>query len=227
MLATTATGEVVSWGAVGGNDGVVCGRMSSISPDEVPAPILGLKNVSSLAVSASLFKGEGDSFAAPGLVATGIGPVPPGAMARHAHACAVAGGLVSCWGRSDRGALCTGFPDPELLPADAPISSKAWAQQVAVGDEITCARMTDGTIQCCGDDAKGRLGTGVVGLYSAFFTPAAAFKGHAVRVSASHRAVCALVQGGTVECWGSNARGELGTRDPDDDAHPVPAKIAF
>lgn len=227
MLALTATGSVVSWGAVGGKDGVVCGRMSSISPDPLPSAIVELKGVSSLAVSASLFQGEGDD--PPSLVATGIGPIPPpgGGPGRHAHACAIAGGSVSCWGQSNRGALCTGFPDPELVPAAAPINAKAWAQQVAVGDEITCARLTDGTIQCCGDDAKGRLGTGVVGLYSAFFTPAAAFKGHAVQVSISNRAVCALVQGGTVECWGSNAHGELATTEPDDTAHPTPAKIVF
>jgi alpha-tubulin suppressor-like RCC1 family protein len=224
MLGVTASGDVVSWGAVGGKDGVVCGRMSSISPDPLPSAILGLKNVTSLAVTPSLFQGEGNS-----LVATGIGPVPPpgGGPGRHAHACAVSGGSVSCWGQSDRGALCTGFPDPELEPAAAPIASKAWAQQVAVGDEITCARLTDGTIQCCGDDTKGRLGTGVVGLYSAFFTPASAFKGRAVQVSASNRAVCALVQGGTVECWGSNAHGELGTSEPDDNGHPTPVKVAF
>lgn len=225
-LALATNGSVVSWGAVGGKDGVICGRMSSISPDPLPGTIVELKNVSSLAVTTSMFQGEGDD---PSLVATGIGPIPPpgGGPGRHAHACAISGGSVSCWGQSNRGALCTGFPDPELLPAAAPMNAKAWAQQIAVGDEITCARLTDGTIQCCGDDAKGRLGTGVVGLYSAFFTPATAFKGHAVQVSTSNRSVCALVQGGTVECWGSNTHGELATSAPDDAPHPTPAKITF
>ncbi|MDB4939345.1 MAG: hypothetical protein JWP87_6317 [Labilithrix sp.] len=222
MLALTASGEVASWGAVGGKDGVLAGRMSSISPDPAPNRIT-LKGVSSLAVTPSLFQDEGAQLA------TGIGPGPPpgGGPARHAHACVVAAGEVMCWGRSDRGALCTGFPDVEPLPAHAPIESKAWAQQVAVGDEITCARMTDGSIQCCGDDAHGRLGTGSVGLFSALFAPAAAFKGHAVQVAASNRAVCALVQGGTVECWGGNLHGELATSVPDESDHATPSKVAF
>ncbi|MDB5213371.1 MAG: hypothetical protein JWO86_1298 [Myxococcaceae bacterium] len=227
LLAVTPAGDVVSWGTVGGNDGILAGRMTSISPDLVPQRIPQLSAVSSLAVSASFFKGEGGAF---GTGATmGIGPAPPpaGPPARHGHACAISGGEVSCWGRSDRGALCTGFPDAELLPAKAPIASKAWAQQVAVGDELTCARMTDGTVQCCGDDTRGRLGTGKVGLFSAFFGAAEGFAGHAVRVAASSRSVCALVQGGTVECWGSNQNGELAQGAPDDAPHPTASKVAF
>lgn len=221
-LALTTGGDVASWGAVGGKEAAVCGRMASISPDPVPNPIAELHGVTSLAVSPSFFKDQANGFAPFGIV-----PPPGGQPGRNAHACAIAKGEVSCWGKSDRGALCTGFPDVELLPASAPVSGKAWPQQVAVGDEITCVRLTDGTIQCCGDDARGRLGTGVEGLYSAFFTPASAFKGHAVHVTASNRSVCALVQGGTVECWGSNLHGELGTSEPDEAPHPSPVKVAF
>jgi len=224
LLALTSSGGVVSWGAVGGNPGLLCGRMSSISPDVVPSPIAELAPVSSLAVTASLYANEGD----PPSLAPGLGPIPPGGgPVRHAHACAIVAGQVRCWGRSDRGALCTGFPDTEVVPAFAPVGSSAWPQQVAVGDEITCARLTDGTIQCCGDDTRGRLGTGTVGLYSALFTPASAFHEHAVAVAASHRAVCALVQGGAVSCWGSNGHGELGTESPDTSDHPTPLAVAF
>ena len=226
MLAVSGTGKVVSLGAVGGADGVVCGRMASINPDPSPNGLVGIDGTSKLAVTASLFPGEAD-FLVPGAIGPG-GPIPPGGGNKpNAHACAIHGGKVSCWGKSDRGALCTGFPDPELEPAAAPISAKGWAQQIAVGDEITCARLTDGTVQCCGDDSRGRLGTGVVGLYSAFFTPAAAFKHHAVQVATSHRSVCALVKDGTVECWGSNGHGELGTPDPDENPHPSPVKVQF
>jgi hypothetical protein len=223
FLGCTATGDVVSWGALSGGDGLLSGRVSSISPDPTPYPIAQLHGATSASASTSLFKGQGF---APGFIETGIIP-GGGSSGAHAHACAVIGGEVSCWGRSDVGALCTGFADPEVLPAHAPIESKAWAQQVAVGDEITCARMTDGTVQCCGDDTAGRLGTEKVSLYSTLFVPADAFKSHAVEVAASNHAVCALVQGGTVECWGGNAHGELGMSAPDDAAHPAASKVAF
>lgn len=214
----TSNGEVWTWGAVSGDDGTASGRVSSISPDSKPARIMGLADVKSLAVSGLVFPPEPEPMP---------GPVPPPPPPR-AHACALTGdGAVHCWGRSYTGALCTGLPDHEQTPRHAPVSSKYWPQQLAVADEITCARLTDGTVQCCGSDSKGKLGTGTVSLYSPNFAPASAFKGYAVRVAASNDAVCALVQGGTVECWGSNARNQLGQTKADDAPHPTPSKVLF
>ncbi|MBX3209643.1 MAG: hypothetical protein KF764_31710 [Labilithrix sp.] len=221
-LALTSGGDVFSWGAVAGRDGYLGGRMSSVSPDLAPNGIASLAKVTSLVVSDSLYKDEGGP-----LGVASIGPFPPPPLETHGHACAIADGEVYCWGRSGTGALCTGLPDNELLPAHAPVDGLAWPQQLAVGDEITCARMTDGTVRCCGAAAKGRLGAAQTEPFSAFLRPVSSFTGHAVQVATSHRAVCALVQGGTVQCWGSNARGELGTGSRDDDAHPVPVKVTF
>ncbi|MBX3202217.1 MAG: hypothetical protein KF894_29070 [Labilithrix sp.] len=209
-LALTKGGEVWSWGAVGGPFGPVGGRIASLSPDPLPGKVAGLANVSSLAVSSWV-----EDFESPE-------PGPP-----RAHACAIAGGDVHCWGHTYRGALCTGVPDSERTPAHAPTHTAAWPQQVAVSDELSCVRMTDGTVRCCGEDARGRLGTGKVRLLASGFVQATAFTGHAVRVATSNGAVCALVQGGTVECWGSNANGELGQPEPDELDHPSPLPVRF
>jgi alpha-tubulin suppressor-like RCC1 family protein len=215
----TANGEVWTWGAVAGNEGTASGRVSSVSPDQRPVRVMGLSDVKSLAVSGLVFPPEPEPI--PDI------PTPPPPPPR-AHACALAGnGGVYCWGRSYTGALCTGLPDQEQTPRAAPISSKYWPQQVAVADEITCARMTDGTVQCCGADTKGKLGTGTVGIYSPSFVPATGFKGYAVRVATSVDAVCALVQGGTVECWGSNEKNQLGQTKADDAPHATPLKVVF
>ncbi|HVH46658.1 MAG TPA: hypothetical protein VM925_30160 [Labilithrix sp.] len=214
-LALTTGGEVVSWGEVAGKDGFIGGRMTSINPDVAPNAIAQLKNVTSLATTMSRDR------------AGGGGGFPPPPRVKLAHACAIANGEVYCWGRSDVGALCTGMPDEEILPAHAPVKGKAWPQQIAVGDEITCVRMTDGSIQCCGGEASGRLGTGQTDPFSAFLKPIASFASHAVQVAASDRAVCVLVQGGSVECWGGNSFGELGTGARDDDPHPTPVKVVF
>ncbi|MDF2697822.1 MAG: hypothetical protein K0S65_6205, partial [Labilithrix sp.] len=90
----------------------------------------------------------------------------------------------------------------------------------------TCARTTDGSVYCCGSDTRGRLGTGTVSVLSASFTKAKAFTRHALQVATTDRAVCALVVDGTVECWGSNEKGELG-QSPDGADHPSPVKVAF
>lgn len=221
-FALTSTGEAVSWGAVSGNEGFLGGRMTSISPDVHPNAIPQLTGVTSLAVSETLYAGEGGPFGP-----NGFGPIPPPPPQRHGHACAIVKGEVYCWGKSDASALCTGLPDSELWPTPAPIQSKAWPQQLAVSDEITCARMTDGTVQCCGADAYGRLGTGMTEPFTPFFRPIASFTGHAVQVATSNRAVCALLKNGSVECWGGNAHGELALGKTDEASHPTPVKVAF
>jgi alpha-tubulin suppressor-like RCC1 family protein len=214
-LGLTSTGEVVSWGEIAGGRGVLGGRVTSISPDPAPNSILDLKGVTTIAARSTRER----------LPPGGWNPSAP--RISIAQACAVAGGEVYCWGRSDVGALCTGLPDPQPLPTHSPIKGKAWPQQLALGDELTCARMTDGSVQCCGADGRGRLGTGQTAPFTAFFQPVASVKGHAVQVAASDHAVCALLKDGTVECWGSNASGELATGTTDDDAHASPVKVTF
>jgi Regulator of chromosome condensation (RCC1) repeat len=212
-IGVTTDGNVFSWGAMSGEEGLVSGRISSRSPDLTPRRIEQLTNVTSLAVSPILYREDPNAPPRQG---------PPG----HAHACAIANGEVYCWGRSFTGALCTGLPDPEQEPRSAPVSATAWPQQVAVGDETTCIRLTDGTVQCCGENINGALARNLDETFSAYFLPATAFKSHAVHVAASEGSICALVQGGTVECWGTNTHGELGMI-PDREAHPSPMKITF
>ena len=213
-LALTTTGDVFSWGAVSGNDGLVSGRISSVSPSPTPKRLVELSKVTSVAVSPLLQRQPSDSNQR------------PGPLESYGHGCAIANGEVFCWGKSFYGALCTGLPDREPLPKRALVAGLAWPQQIAVGDETTCVRMTDGTVQCCGENTHGALGTGSADGFSASFTAASAFKGRAVQVAASLASICALVQGGAVECWGSNASGELGLT-PDHGAHPTPTKITF
>ncbi len=143
------------------------------------------------------------------------------------HACAIENGAVSCWGRSERAALCTGLTRPEVLPAPASIGSPPYAQRLAASKNNTCVRMTDGTLRCCGSDETGQIGTGKVGFTSPSFTKSIAFTGYAVQVALSDTSTCALLRGGTVECWGSNDHGQLGRGDHGDKPLPVPARVAF
>lgn len=209
-LVVTPSGEVWSWGALATPFGTVGGRIASVSPDPLPGRVGTLAGVTGIAVSGWI-----EDFESPE-------PLPP-----RAHACAIASGEVYCWGQTYRAALCTGVPDSSRTPAHAPSYTAAWPQQIAVSDELTCVRMTDGTVSCCGEDGRGRLGRGKVGLYEKSFVRASAFEGKAVQVAASNGAVCVLVQGGTVECWGSNENGELGQPDVDALPHPSPLVVRF
>jgi alpha-tubulin suppressor-like RCC1 family protein len=226
LLGLSTAGEAWSWGALAGVEGVVSGRVSSVSPDRTPRRLLIPGKITSLSVSASV-EVEPDDGHGPGPGPGIPGPTEPPPPPR-AHACAIANGEVYCWGRSYAGALCTGLPDKEQEPAHAPILAQTWPQQLSASDEITCARMTDGSVYCCGSDVAGRLGKGTTtkGSFEAFFAKARGFTGNAVKVAASKASVCALTKEGAVQCWGSNQKGEL-ARVPDEDAHPTAVPIAF
>lgn len=178
--------------------GIVWGRAASISPDAIPFALPGLDDVTDFAVSST-------------------------------HACAIGGGVVRCWGNGDLGALGTGLPDEERAPVGVHIGAEegVYPQRIAVSESTTCARLTDGTVECCGDDTHAQLGRGQVGDPSPIFAKATAFTGHAVAVVTSATTTCALTVSGTVECWGGNAAGELGQGTHDDDAHPTPMAITF
>ncbi len=201
-FGVTDTGQIISWGAVAGTAGVVAARIASLSPDERPLAI-GLGPATSFSVSST--------------------------TSSRAHACAVVDGYVYCWGSSAMGALATGLPDPSPKPIRTLVTSKeAWPQQVAAAGEITCVRLTDGTVQCAGDNKTGALGKDPKDTaFSMFFRPAETFSGHAVQIAASARAVCALDKDGSVSCWGSNQRGELGQNNTDTDPHHIPVSVRF
>ncbi|MEA2752107.1 MAG: hypothetical protein QOI41_6250 [Myxococcales bacterium] len=213
-FGVTTAGVVFSWGAVASSYGTVAARTASVSPDPLPLSI-GLSSVTSLAVSSTTLVPQ-------------YGTYPPPPPLGVAHACAVVKGEVFCWGVSQLGALAIGLPDPAPKPTRTVVESeKAWPQQVAAGGDITCVRLTDGSVQCAGDNSLGALGKDPKQGFSMFFRPVATLNEHAVQVAVSAHSVCALVQGGRVLCWGGNQNGELGLRPADGDPHPTPAPIGF
>ncbi|MBN9164789.1 MAG: hypothetical protein BGO98_47300 [Myxococcales bacterium 68-20] len=143
------------------------------------------------------------------------------------HVCAIANGAGYCWGSNRSSSLCSGLPDHALLPSPTSTKGSAYPQRIAVSERTTCVRMTDGTVQCCGDDTFGQLGSGKSGGVAPVFVRATAFKKRAVQIVTSSSTTCALVDDGSVECWGGNAHGELGQGTRDDDSHPTPMRVAF
>ena len=212
-LAVTEDGDVVSWGAVGGPRANLSGRMASMELDPNPLPI-GLEGVTRLAVSSS----------------TEVQAPYPQPVEVYGHACAVAGGQAYCWGRSLYAALGTGSPDIALKPQKTGVDSgRAWIQQVAVGGETTCIRLTNGAVQCAGDNRFGTLGIGddAGAKFSMAFRPATELDAYAVGIAVTRAAVCALLKTGQVACWGANDAGQLGQGTKDDQPHGAPVIVKF
>ena len=200
--AITEDGGLLSWG-------VVSGRNTSFPFDPEPrllAPLAGVVDVAA-------------------------GPTTLAFESAFSHTCAIASGRVHCWGKTfadDVPAFCTGVPNDQRVPVIAPLHGSAYPQQIAVAPTTTCVRLTDGTIECCGDDVRGQLGLGSVSANRTVlsFTPVA-LTGHAVQVVTGGTMTCALLREGRVFCWGGNERGELGQGSVDSSPHPTPLPVSF
>jgi hypothetical protein len=90
------------------------------------------------------------------------------------------------------------------------------------GAQHSCALLSGGTVRCWGYNGNGELGIGTT--TGPNNTPAAAVSGLSgvtAISSGDHDHTCALLSGGTVECWGYNGYGELGTNTTTSSSTPV------
>jgi alpha-tubulin suppressor-like RCC1 family protein len=147
----------------------------------------------------------------PAVPAYAVPAVPnPGLIAAGTHhTCALADdGTVWCWGTDDQGQLGDGTANlvPRIQAQRVDGVSRAIA--VAAGAAHTCALLANGTAQCWGDNRLHQLGNatnvgrstvpvGVIGL------------DHAVAISARGDHTCALIDDGTLKCWGDDQAGGL------------------
>lgn len=132
----------------------------------------------------------------------------------------VAGGGHFCARRTDATVRCWGAnPDGRLgadtggEPSPTPVNpGLTGVLQVDAGSFHTCAVVqvsSNEQVRCWGANGSKQVGAASGDSYS---TPATAVSGvnDAAEVSAGQWGTCVLRQTGTVACWGTNSRGELG-----------------
>jgi len=129
-------------------------------------------------------------------------------------------GDVRCWGGNTWGQLGRGDTrDVGDQPGALPVASLALggpAQQIAAGHGHVCAVVAGGQLRCWGWNLLGQLGVGstqALGDAAGELPPPAVALAGVVEVVAGVSHTCARVQAGTVHCWGSSSRGELGYGD--------------
>jgi alpha-tubulin suppressor-like RCC1 family protein len=120
---------------------------------------------------------------------------------------AAEGSPVYCWGRNDFGQLGKGTLGATTIPTRT--LSLPPARQVAAGKAHTCAVTQAGTVLCWGANdvwqvspdggMTNTLPVNVVGLTHG-----------AVSVTAGGSHSCAVLENGTLWCWGANNAGQLG-----------------
>lgn len=139
----------------------------------------------------------------------------PGAAVRLAagsfHACAAlaAGGAV-CWGENQNGELGNGTPSPAHAQPQTVAGLAGPVTGLSAGSAHTCALVSGGAVMCWGQNDRGQVGDGTSGNVRPQATAVTLGQAaSAVTAGASHS--CALLQDGTVKCWGDNYYGQLGT----------------
>ena len=154
-----------------------------------------------------------------------VGPVNLGGVAIQiaagaVHTCALLEtGEVLCWGQGNNGQLgyanTANIGDDETPASVGPVDVGAPAIHVATGWRHTCVITDTQAVRCWGNGALGRLGyantttigddeppssVGEVDLGGELAT--------ALVLGETH--TCALLEGGTVRCWGESNVGQLG-----------------
>jgi alpha-tubulin suppressor-like RCC1 family protein len=151
-----------------------------------------------------------------------------------AHACAVVGtdSAAYCWGSNQFGQLANSDAS-DLSTVPLPVAGAQGGttlrllgvRRISAGDQHTCALVDDGKVVCWGQTQGGRLGNGnnetrPAGTQSLpqfvyrliDYPPIGQLRNDvqdAADVVAGEAHTCMLTKLGTVECWGSNANGQL------------------
>lgn len=148
------------------------------------------------------------------------------------HSCAIANlngdFIVKCWGSNASGQI-TGVPSDNnpapntVFSAGNALIASSSAQSITAGPKHTCVVLPAGTVNCWGDNESGQLGNGttnatstpgfvkVSGPNSADLTDviAIATSGSDEIEEGAH--TCAIMSGGTMQCWGDGLFGQIGS----------------
>lgn len=140
------------------------------------------------------------------------------------NSCALwSGGEVQCWGAVIQGQLSvqdigdqSGEMGDALIQVD--LGSHATVKDLKSGREHTCALFNNGTVKCWGSNSNGQLGRGHTAIIGdetndmGLNLPAIDFGSgrSATAITAGSEHTCALLDDGTVKCWGMNGWLQLG-----------------
>lgn len=237
--AVTATGALKCWGS--SSQGQLGNGTQSYSTGAVPVEVISAGVVvitaGALHTCAATLGGDvtcwGSNFWGQlGVGSTTKSLVPEGVpglsgsralIAGDVHTCAVtdAGG-VECWGWNNDGQLGSTAGEKSLVPL-AVKSLSSGVVALAAGLDYSCALTAAGGVKCWGGNSLGELGNGTT-TASVVPVDVTALTSGVVAIAGGSQHACALTAVSTVECWGSNSWGQLGSSGGPQS--PVPFAVA-
>ena len=143
------------------------------------------------------------------------------------HGCAVLrDSTLRCWGANESGQLGDGSIS-NFSEVPVVVRGLSGARAVGGGDAFSCALLSDGSVQCWGDNQQGQLGIGTSSAGSPLPVRVQGVEG-ALSIGVGRAHACAILLDDSVRCWGSNNFGQLGsgTSGQDGSAPLVVASLA-
>jgi alpha-tubulin suppressor-like RCC1 family protein len=197
---------------IAGGNGFTCARLESGAVRcwgrEGPGR-LGYGNTNSI--------GDDETPASAGDV--NLGGTAVQVVAGATHACAVLDtGAVRCWGSAARGALGYGntnnIGDDEVPASAGDVDVGGKVVELSAGTVNTCAVLEGGRVRCWGFGQFGQNGYASTQDIGNDETPASAgdvdVGGAVVHLDSGIQKTCALLDSGSVRCWGNAGFGALG-----------------
>ena len=128
----------------------------------------------------------------------------------------VQGGRVVCWGNSREGVLGVSqeenIGDDETLVNLVPLTLSEKVEKLSLGNNFACALLNTGLVSCWGNNRFGQVGAGSLPGGSShvmgFTTVDLGEK--VIDIASGEFFACAVLEAGSVRCWGQNRYGQLG-----------------
>jgi alpha-tubulin suppressor-like RCC1 family protein len=150
----------------------------------------------------------------------------PFIVVSETHACSVLpSGGVKCWGTNGNGQLGDGTKNDSLAPVAVGglASSAGNVVSIGAGAGFSCAVFANGSVQCWGYGADGRLGNG--SSVDSLVPVAVSGLPDAVAIASGDYHTCVVTTGKALKCWGDNRYGQLGDGSQKGSDVPVTAAI--
>ena len=140
------------------------------------------------------------------------------------HACALLDtGYVECWGRNNGGQLGQSG-GAQSKPQPVNLGAGRTATSIYAGGHYSCAILDDESVKCWGQNTDGQLGIGSTSNTNTPTTINSLGSGRkAITLATAFNSICALLDDGTVKCWGDDSKGQLGNGGSNSDLNSPPS----
>ena len=121
-------------------------------------------------------------------------------------------GSVSCWGYAGGGQIGDNQTETHRATPTFTVPFQGGKRAIAItsGADHKCALLDDGTVSCWGKNYEGQLGDGTT-TSRHVPTQTLPLDAPAVAISSNFQHTCAILNTGSLTCWGKNDHGQIGT----------------